>query len=74
MTQRVKDVDGFERELVRPIGGVVTDRDLEADADSFMAFAAAVGVKPPTAIRGADEDTSGLGEDETSPTDEAATA
>jgi hypothetical protein len=74
VTQRVKDVDYFERELVRPIGGMVTEQDLEADAESFLAFAAAVGVKPPTAIASADDDTSGLGDDEPSPADEAATA
>lgn len=62
----MKDVEQFERELTRPIGGIVTEDDLEADAESFMAFTAAFGVRPPSAIRSADE--------EPSPTDEADSA
>jgi len=45
--QRVKDQEGFIRDLDRvPVGAVVTAEDLQADADGFMAFAAMVGVKP----------------------------
>jgi hypothetical protein len=55
----VKDIDEFLRTLERPfpvpmegfvtVGAVVTDAELEADAASFMAFAAAFGVRPPAA-------------------------
>lgn len=48
--QRVKDTDAFQRELERvPAGAEVTEDDLQEDAESFMAFAAAMGVKPPEA-------------------------
>lgn len=53
--QRVKDVERFLRDLEKPLPGVVaagaevTERELEADAQSFMAFASAFGVKPPKA-------------------------
>lgn len=49
--QRVKDLERFLADLERPAGGgvVVTDRELEQDAASFMAFASAFGVKPPKA-------------------------
>jgi hypothetical protein len=52
VTQRVKDVERFLAELERPIavaGAVVDDQDLERDAESFMAFASAFGIKPPSA-------------------------
>lgn len=51
VTQRVKDVDHFLAELERPValaGQPVTDHDLERDAESFMAFASAMGIKPPS--------------------------
>ena len=45
--QRVKDQESFIRDLdLTPVGAVVTEEDLQADADGFMAFAAMVGVKP----------------------------
>jgi hypothetical protein len=53
--QRVKDPEEFRRELERPlvseagqVGLVVTDAELEQDAQAFMAFASAFGVTPPT--------------------------
>jgi len=52
VTQRVPDAERFQAELERPMvvaGATVSDHDLERDADSFMAFAAAMGVKPPSA-------------------------
>jgi hypothetical protein len=54
VTQRVKDAEQFVAELERPLAGdkagvTVTDEDLERDAESFMAFASAMGVKPPAA-------------------------
>ena len=46
----MKDPEEFVRELERvPVGAEVTEADLDADAESFMAFAAAMGVKPPAA-------------------------
>jgi len=44
---RVRDTDRFVYQLNRPpIGAVVTEEDLAADGDSFVAFAAAFGIKP----------------------------
>jgi len=47
----VKDAERFLRDLERPMpgvaGAVVTDADLDQDAQSFMAFASAFGIKPP---------------------------
>jgi len=51
--QRVRDVDRFLADLERPLPQapgaprVVTERDLEQDAESFMAFAKAFGISPP---------------------------
>jgi len=60
--QRVKDVDRFKYDLESPfplpmegfvaVGAVVTEHDLEADAKSFMAFASAFGVAPPSPSAG----------------------
>lgn len=51
----VKDVDKFLYELDREEGpGMaerVTQQDLEADADAFMAFAGALGVAPKMTVR-----------------------
>ena len=56
--QRVKEPERFERSLSEhfPLpmewilaGSAVTVADLDADADSFLAFASAFGIKPPTA-------------------------
>lgn len=49
--QRVKDKDHFDYELAKPIPGLlvgteVTPEDLDQDAESFMSFAAAMGVTP----------------------------
>jgi hypothetical protein len=53
VTQRVKHPEQFLAELERPLGGgrgtTVTERDLEEDGSSFMAFAAMMGVKAPVA-------------------------
>lgn len=54
VTQRVKDVERFLADLERPlpgtpVGSEVTEQDLERDAESFMAFASAMGIKPPSA-------------------------
>ena len=50
--QRVKDPERFKADLEMPLSGprlrVVTEDDIEADGASFMAFASAMGVKPPT--------------------------
>ena len=49
--QRVKDPERFLAELERPLDGIgprVTDQDLERDGESFIAFAAAMGIKPPS--------------------------
>lgn len=46
--QRMKDVEAFDRELYKPLGGVVTDDDLAEDESSFVAFASAFGVKSPS--------------------------
>lgn len=50
--QRVKDPERFVDELMRPLGPIagspVTEEELERDSQSFMAFAAAMGVKPPS--------------------------
>lgn len=56
-SQRVRDVAAFDAELNQPLygelaGHVVTDRELEEDAQSFMAFAKAVGVPVPRAATG----------------------
>ena len=54
VSQRVKDPERFVAELERPLpgdvtaGAAVTERELEADADAFMAFASAFGLKPPS--------------------------
>ena len=49
--QRVKEPERFVAELERPLGGTEastpTERELEADAQNFMAFATAFGVTPP---------------------------
>ena len=53
--QRVKDVDRFLADLERPLATVpgaprvVTEAELEKDAENFMAFAQAFGIKPPKA-------------------------
>jgi hypothetical protein len=50
--QRVRDPERFLADLERPPPGqlrAVTDTDIEEDGRSFMAFAAAFGVKPPAA-------------------------
>jgi len=46
----VKDAERFQFELERPPPGtsIVTEGDLEQDASSFMAFAAAMGAAPAT--------------------------
>jgi hypothetical protein len=53
VTQRVKDPERFVADLDRPLSGggptTVTERDLEEDGSSFMAFAAMMGVKTPVA-------------------------
>jgi hypothetical protein len=53
VTQRVKDPERFLADLERPLDGgartTVTEQDLNEDGSSFMAFAAMMGVKPPTA-------------------------
>jgi len=47
----VKDPDRFKAELDMPLAGprlrAVTEEDIEADGQSFMAFATAFGIKPP---------------------------
>jgi hypothetical protein len=56
--QRVKSTDEFDRTLAKPVGlpmsaytgsgmSAVTEYELEADAQSFMAFAGAFGIAPP---------------------------
>ena len=57
VSQRVKDPERFIADLDRPLDGtvrssVVTERDIEEDGASFMAFASAFGVKPPVADAG----------------------
>lgn len=55
MIQRVKDVERFEHELERPPAGAsegVSVEDLDEDANSFMAFAEVLGIKPPVATPG----------------------
>ena len=48
--QRVKDPERFKAELERPVAGQpVTKEELDADGTSFMAFASAMGLKPPAA-------------------------
>jgi hypothetical protein len=48
VVQRVKDPEEFRAELDRPLPGqAVSAADLDRDADSFMAFAAAFGATPP---------------------------
>jgi len=51
IVQRVKDPERFKAELESPGGKPsyreVTEDDIEADAQSFMAFASMMGVKPP---------------------------
>lgn len=51
VVQRVKDPERFKATLADPFVGrrlkAVTEDDIEADGASFMAFAAAMGVKPP---------------------------
>lgn len=60
--QRVKDVDRFLNDLERPLPvapgapRVVTERELEQDAENFMAFASAFGVKPPRPRTNGDRD------------------
>lgn len=51
--QRVKDEDRFLHDLERPMPGVpggaeVTEEELKRDEENFMAFAAAMGIKPPS--------------------------
>jgi hypothetical protein len=54
----VKSTDEFDRTLAKPVGlpmsaytgsgmSAVTEYELEADAQSFMAFAGAFGIAPP---------------------------
>jgi hypothetical protein len=53
-----KELDRFLADLERPFDGEgksVTERDLEEDAESFIAFASAFGVKPPKAQADGDE-------------------
>lgn len=46
--QRVKDSAAWESEMLRaPRGMQVTAEDLDADAETFLAFASAFGVRPP---------------------------
>jgi hypothetical protein len=53
----VKDADKFERGLTEHfplpmewiIGAPVTEQDLDADGESFLAFASVFGVAPPKA-------------------------
>jgi len=50
VSQRVKDPERWIAELERPLGGGArnaSDRELQQDADSFMAFASAFGVALP---------------------------
>jgi hypothetical protein len=49
VVSRVKDPDLLDDELERPLyaSAPVTDAELERDEQSFMAFAAAMGVSPP---------------------------
>ena len=52
IVQRVKDPERFKAELDGPLPGrarEVTERDIEADGASFMAFASMMGVAPPKA-------------------------
>ena len=52
--QRVKDPERWVHDLEQPPRGmVVTDVDLDHDASSFLAFASAMGVKPPAVARAA---------------------
>lgn len=59
--QRVKDPERFETQLAAPlkVGPEVSERELEADGASFMAFAAAMGVAAPTADAVPSDSTSG---------------
>lgn len=47
----MKDTAEFRAELARPlpgeVGPKVTEAELDEDARSFMAFAAAMGIQPP---------------------------
>lgn len=63
--QRVKDTDKFARDLDQPFPlpmsawtseTTVTEADLTADGESFMAFAAAFGVRPPRVDPGPADD------------------
>ena len=54
---RVRDAERFLRELERPMavaGRRVTKEDLDADGESFVAFAQAFGVAPPAQSPGAE--------------------
>jgi hypothetical protein len=45
---RVRDQERFEHQLnAIPVGATVTEEDIKAEGESFMAFAAVMGVKPP---------------------------
>jgi hypothetical protein len=58
--QRVKDVDQFTHKLNEHfplpmewmVGAPVTEADIDADGESFIAFAAMFGVAPPRAQGG----------------------
>lgn len=56
--KHVKDPQRFESDLNAPprraVGQPVTEEDLAADGESFMAFASAFGIKPPP-IDGSDQ-------------------
>jgi hypothetical protein len=58
--QRVKDPERFKAELESPSGRPsyreVTEGDIEADGQAFMAFASMMGVTPPTPKADADTD------------------
>jgi len=56
--ERVKDPERFLAELERPLGGTIrkpSQAEQDAEGDSFMAFAAAFGVKPPPVVADQEE-------------------